>query len=78
LICYCPSNAPYVGAFVFIMVFAPIAGRGWYLSPRHLANAVGDRLPMPLAIIFAVLVLPKRRHWPKCEAAFYIMTGNGN
>ena len=30
------------------MAFAPIAGRGWFLSPRLFANAVGGHLPMPL------------------------------
>ena len=38
LICFCPSNAPYVGGFVLIMAFAPIAGRGWFLSPRLFAR----------------------------------------
>lgn len=72
LICFCPSNARYVGGFVLIMAFAPIAGRGWFLSPHLLANAVGGRLPIPLAIIFAGLILPKCHPWPKSEAAFYI------
>jgi hypothetical protein len=78
LICFCPSNAPYVGGFVLIMAFAPIAGRGWFLSPRLFANAVGGRFPMPMAVIFAVIVSPKRHHWPKSEAAFYITTSHGN
>jgi hypothetical protein len=43
LICFCPSNAPYVVGFVLIMAFAPIAGRGWFLSPRLFANAVAGR-----------------------------------
>jgi hypothetical protein len=30
LICFCPSNAPYVCGFVLNMAFAPIAGRGWF------------------------------------------------
>jgi hypothetical protein len=78
LICFCSSNAPYVAGFVLIMAFTPIAGRGWFLSLRLFSDAVGDRLPMPLAIIFAGLVLSKRLPWPKSEAAFYIMTGHGN
>jgi hypothetical protein len=60
------------------MAFAPIASRGWYLSPHLFANAVGGRLPMPLAIIFAGLVSPKHHPWPKSEAAFYISTSHGN
>jgi hypothetical protein len=78
LICFCPSNAQYVGGFVLIMAFAPIAGRGWFLSPHLFANAMGGCLPMLLAIIFAGLVSPKCHPWPKYEAAFYIVTGHGN
>ena len=52
LICFCPSNAHYVGSFVLIMAFVPIAGRGWFLSPppfcqccgRLLVYAIGDHL----------------------------------
>ena len=76
-ICFCPSNAPYVGGFVLIEAFEPIAGRGWFLSPRLFANAVGGRLPMPFAIIFAVLVSPKHRSCPKSKAAFYMVTRHG-
>jgi len=78
LICFCPSNAHYVGSFVLIMAFVPIAGRGWFLSPHLFANAVGGRLPMLLAIIFAGLVSPKCHPWPKSEAAFIIVNGHGN
>jgi hypothetical protein len=31
LICFCPSYAPYVGGFVLIEAFEPIAGRGCFL-----------------------------------------------
>jgi hypothetical protein len=78
LICFCPSNAHYVVGFVLIMAFAPIAGRGWFLSPHLFANAVGGRLPMLLAIIFADLLSPKCHPWPKSEAAFYVVTRHGN
>jgi hypothetical protein len=48
-------------AVFLIEVFPQIAGRGWFLSPHLFANAVGGRLPMPLAIIFApeALTRPK-------------------
>ena len=65
-------------ALFLIMAFAPIAGMGCYLSPHLFANAVGDRLPLPLAIIFAGIVLPKHHHWPKSKAAFYTVTGKRN
>jgi hypothetical protein len=78
LICFCPSNAPYVGLFVLMEAFVPIAGRGWFLSSRLFANALGGRLPMSLAITFAGLVSPKQRPCPKSEAAFNITTGHGN
>jgi hypothetical protein len=38
LICFYASNAPYVGGFVLIDAFAPIAGRGWFLSPPLFAH----------------------------------------
>jgi len=41
------------------MAFAPIASRGWFFSLRLFANAADSRLPMPLVIILAGLVLPK-------------------
>jgi hypothetical protein len=78
LICFCPSNAPYIGGFVFVEAFAPIAGRGWVLSPHLFANAASDRLPMPLAIILAGLVSQKHHPCPKSEADFYTMTCHGN
>jgi hypothetical protein len=58
LICFYPRNTRYVGGFVLIMIFAPIAGRGWFLSPHLFANAVGSHLPIPLAITFTGLILP--------------------
>jgi hypothetical protein len=73
-----PQQCPYVDGFVLIIAFAPIAGRGWFLSPCLFANAVGGHLPMPLAIIFASLVLPKCHPWPKVEAAFYIVTAHSS
>jgi hypothetical protein len=48
------------------------------LITRLFANAVGSRLPMPLAIIFAGLVSPKHHPCPESEAAFYIMTDHHN
>ena len=64
LICFCPRNAPYVGGFVLIEAFEPIAGRGWFLSPHLFANAVGGRLPMPFAIIFAPKALTRPKAGP--------------
>jgi hypothetical protein len=36
LICFCPSNAPYVGDFVLLMAFAPITGRDWFYHSAFL------------------------------------------
>jgi predicted amidophosphoribosyltransferase len=43
-----PEQCPLCRRFCFDMAFAPIAGRGWFLSPRLFANACGR----PLAYAF--------------------------
>ena len=51
LICFCPSNGPYVGGFALIKAYAPIARRGSFCHPafcqrcgQPFAYAIGDQL----------------------------------
>jgi len=73
-----PQQWPLGRRFYFDQDLCADCWQGLVLSPRLFANAVGSRLPMPLAINFAGLVSQKHHPCPKSKAAFFAVTGHGN
>ena len=70
LICFCPRNAPYVGGFVLIEAYAPLAGGGWLLSPPPFCQRCGQPLAYAIGDQLCGSCLAKAPPLPKIQSCF--------